>query len=395
MRLLSIGAGKEQVAIINKAKECGHYVIAIDGNSKAEGLKIADEYSVIDISKEKEVIDFAKINNVEGVLQAPIGRFLTTIGAVNDELGLVGISKEAALNCVDKVRTNKILIENNIRCARQESFKAKNLNELIDRINKFKIPCIIKPRFGSGSVGVCVIQSKSEINKISKEHLLENPSHEILLEEIINGKEFGVDFVVIDNKGYLILVREKKITDFPFRQEVAFIGPAELDEKHYEEIYKVMDKATRSLGINNTLVHADLMINDIGVEVIEISGRPSGLGLSSKLVPLSTGIDYLGIGLKIITKEDIDKLEFDDIDKQTVAIAFFNLPEGKILSLPNIKNNDVLEYVNNLNIGDIITKVRNGRDLINRGYIVIKGRTIFNTLAKYEKIIDDIKISEV
>ena len=41
--------------------------------------------------------------NIKAVLPTPIGRYLSTVGAVNDALNLKGIGKESALKCVDKV----------------------------------------------------------------------------------------------------------------------------------------------------------------------------------------------------------------------------------------------------------------------------------------------------
>lgn len=398
MKLLSIGAGKEQIYSIKKAIEKGHYVIAIDGNKESEGFKLANEYSVVDISKENEVIEFAKKNNIEGVLQVPIGRFLSTIGAVNDSLNLKGISKGAALNCVNKTKTNEILFHNNIGCAGQITLKTFDNMELINKINDFGLPCVIKPKFGSGSSGVRIINNKAEVEKMVAEHLEENLTGEVIIEELLEGIEYGVDFVVIDNSGYLVLVREKELTDIPFRQEVAFIGPANLEDIIYDKVFNIMDKATKALGINNTLVHADIMIKDNEVKIIEISGRPSGLLLSSKIVPLSTGLDYLGLGVDIVTSNISKDLNLTNLEKNCVGISFFNLNEGKVVDITDISEmlkGNVIEYINNININDELTIIKKGKDLIDRGHVIVKGKTVDEVKLLFKNILQNIKIENV
>ena len=50
-----IGASKDAIHTIEKAKEHGIYVIALDGNPNAEGFEVADEKVVVDISDLEKV----------------------------------------------------------------------------------------------------------------------------------------------------------------------------------------------------------------------------------------------------------------------------------------------------------------------------------------------------
>src|SRR5215813_2327997 len=100
--ILSIGAGPEQVHSIRVAKSLGHRVIAVDRNPAAPGGSYADSMLAVDIANEAEVVDVARRHGVELVVPAPIGRYLTTVGAVNDALGLRGVSRRSASSCVDK-----------------------------------------------------------------------------------------------------------------------------------------------------------------------------------------------------------------------------------------------------------------------------------------------------
>ena len=97
-----IGASNEAIHTIEEAKKQGVKVIAFDGNPDAEGLRAADKAVVVDITNEEATIEAVRQEKVDFLLTAPIGRYLTTTGAVNDALHLPGITKRMAQVCTDK-----------------------------------------------------------------------------------------------------------------------------------------------------------------------------------------------------------------------------------------------------------------------------------------------------
>ena len=81
---------------------------------KAEGLAVADEAIVVNISKEEETIQCIQKENIDFVLTVPIGRYLTTIGSVNDILNLPGIGKKQAVYCTDKLLFHQKMKQNGV-----------------------------------------------------------------------------------------------------------------------------------------------------------------------------------------------------------------------------------------------------------------------------------------
>ena len=69
-KILIVGAGFLQVPLIKKAKECGLYTIAVDGDQNAPGFFYADEWECIDITDETQCLEYAKEKEINGVITA-------------------------------------------------------------------------------------------------------------------------------------------------------------------------------------------------------------------------------------------------------------------------------------------------------------------------------------
>lgn len=373
-----IGASTESLHTIAKAKEHGITVLALDGNADATGLKMADQAVVVDISNEEKTIDAVKRTGTDFVLTVPIGRYLTTIGSVNDTLGLPGISKQTAVYCTDKLSFHSKMQEKNLRQCNCYEVKA-DLHEREDLCRRIKTgqthleyPSILKPRYGSGSRGIHFINSYEELQKGMKH----TQGEDYILEECISGEEYGVDGAVIDEQFYLVLLRKKENTPLPVRQAVAYFSVMPEDE-FYVEIKAFMEKAVKVLDMNDCLLHADIISGENGPFIVEMSARPSGHNLHNLFTPLCTGIDVA----EEYVKYRIGK-EYNFVPKKTkqMMIHYFDL-EGTVTWVPevsyieNILGVTFAAWECNIKENDKLTKVSDGHSLMGRGYFVLEGES--------------------
>ena len=184
-----IGASSESLHTIQKAKEYDLTVVALDGNEKAEGLVAAQEARVVNISREKETIECIEKEKIDFVLTVPIGRYLTTIGAVNDELHLPGIGRQQAMYCTDKLLFHEKMAENDLRncqcyeaCSEME--QRENLYQrIVNGELPLQFPSILKPRHGSGSRGIYFVNDLQDL----RESLEKTPGESYVLEECAIG----------------------------------------------------------------------------------------------------------------------------------------------------------------------------------------------------------------
>ena len=164
MRAALIGAGEESLHTIQKAQELGVRVTALDGNPRAAGLAAADEGLTVDIADEKAVLEALRYRKPDFLITGPIGRYLTTAGAVNDALGLPGISRQAAVLCTDKYLFHRKLQEKGLRNCHCYLLAA---GEPIpkDAFGELDFPAILKPRYGSGSRGIFFLKERAQLEE--------------------------------------------------------------------------------------------------------------------------------------------------------------------------------------------------------------------------------------
>src|SRR5213594_2606607 len=101
--VLFVGAGRHQRRAIQRAKELGLRVAALDRNADAPGLAEADVPEVVDFSNVAAAIETARRIEPDGVLTISADRAVPVVAAIAEELGLAGIGSDAA-----RVLTHKV-----------------------------------------------------------------------------------------------------------------------------------------------------------------------------------------------------------------------------------------------------------------------------------------------
>lgn len=368
MRAAIIGASKEALHTIKKAQEHGLFVLALDGDARAAGLAAADKGLVVDISNEDAVIEALRREKPDFTLTVPIGRYLTTTGAVNDALGLPGISREMAELCTDKFKFHLRLNDRGLRKCRcyvingGEAEFSENL--------PLMYPAILKPRYGSGSRGIFMLSDREELkkalNKVSDEPYV--------LEECISGEEYGVDGAVVRDSFQMILLRKKENTPPPARQAVGYFSVLPTDGFR-QQVQDYMIEIVRCLGLKECLIHADIIRGKEGPFVIELSARPSGHNLHNLFTPLCTGVDIMEEYIKYRMG-----LFYDFVPHRTksMLIHYFDM-QRKISHVPDREQTaraikaKLAAWECNIKDGEILQAVSDGHSLMRRGYFVLEG----------------------
>lgn len=379
MKAVIIGAGEEALHTIEKAHDMGIRITSLDGNPKAAGLAAADKGLVVDISNEKETIETVRKEQPDFVLTVPIGRYLTTIGAVNDALGLPGITGEMAALCTDKYRFHEKLAVQGLRdCHCYAVGTGDTYTERTETGFEIEFPAILKPRYGSGSRGIHMVSNRQELDAA----LSQIEGEEYVLEDCVPGEEYGIDGAVIQGKFYMTLLRKKINTPPPHRQAIGYFSCAEKDT-FWRQAYDYMEKVINCLGLRECLLHSDLIRGEKGPFVIELSARPSGHNLHNLFTPLCTGIDVAEEYMKYRLG-----MSFNFIPTHTkhMLIRYFD-GQGRVTGVPNAlqieqllqqrqNNREQIKLICwrcNITAGEVLQPVSDGHSVMGRGYYILEG----------------------
>lgn len=386
-RLLIIGASVLQLPAIKRAKELGHYVAVADYNPNAVGIKYADEYfnaSTIDIDA---ICRVAEEYKPDGIMTLATDMPMRSIAVATQRLGLPGISLETAIKATDKGEMIK-------------AFKAYNVPSpwyyiVGDKMElgglDISYPCIIKPTDNAGSRGVCLVNTRAELEAAFEYSQKESRGGKVIVEEYMVGPEVSVEVMVVDGEPHVLAVTDKLTTGAPHFVEMGHCQQSQLPANVISQIKEVAKQAVKSIGINCGPAHVEMMVTAEGPKMIELGARMGGDCITTHLVPLSTGIDMIKATIDVCLgyRPDIEP----KWDKGS-AIRFFDVAPGKITAICGVEEARKIEGVQEITftkeIGDEVTEIHSSLDRV--GYVITQANNVETAICVCDDIVKKISI---
>lgn len=378
-KIMIIGAGPLQLFVIKRAKELGYSTVCVDGNANAVGFKYADNFKTINITDKEKCLEYAKEMKVDGVLTAATDYGVLTASYIAQEMNLIGNKYEVCEIIKNKYNTRKVLVDNNVD-SMTEFYEISDSSQIDSLLDKIKLPVIVKPCDGAGSRGIKKISNKINLKEACEKALECSLSKRVLIERFIEGDEYGVESFVNNGEISILCIMHKTMTKDPIYAELGHCSESGLPRGVEEEIkMKVKDTIT-ALGITTGSVNMDLLVNSKNeIYIIDIGARMGGNLIGSHIIPLSTGIDYIGNMIKLAVGEKVN-LEKKVLNK-VVSSRLLTLTPGKVKSIKSIKDIEKLEnteaLILNIKEGSLINKYRSNLD--NCGYIVVSHKDAYES----------------
>ncbi|MBR2683318.1 MAG: ATP-grasp domain-containing protein, partial [Atopobiaceae bacterium] len=162
-------------------------------------------------------------------------------------------------------------------------------------VSKLHYPLIVKPSDRSGSRGITKIECPSELGPALEAAWDVSFAGTALIEEFLKGDEFSVECISWKGEHTILQVTRKFTTGAPGFIETGHIEPPLLSEEAIVHVKEVVSHALTTLGVWQGAAHAEVKMDADGrVGIVEIGSRMGGDFIGSDLVPLSTGIDFIG-----------------------------------------------------------------------------------------------------
>lgn len=389
-KLMILGASILQLPAIQKAKEMGIEVVAIDMNPNAIGFqedKIEKEIiSTIDIPA---VVEAAKRHHIDGVMTLASDMPMRTVAAVAKELNLVGIDEQTAINATNKAEMREALKNGNVPIPK--FFKVSDEIEFGNCIKEFKTKFITKPADNSGSRGIFLVDDISKAREAYLYSKGNSRNGDVVVEEYMEGPEVSVETLTIDGICHVIQITDKLTTGAPHFVEMGHSQPSQLSDDIKNRIEEVAIAANKAIGIKNGPSHTEIIVTQEGPKIVELGARLGGDCITTHLVPLSTGVNMVECCIKIALGE---KPNIERKWSKGSAIRYFHQKAGIVKSISGIEEAKLIDGVKQItfvyNIGESISKVENSASRV--GFVISQSDSAKNAILICENVLKKIKL---
>lgn len=402
---LAIGVFSESFLWFKSAKELGYKIIAthpIDIKTKYyynTAKEYIDDFYVVDYFDYEKLVEIATAHQIEFIICHPTSNDATlAAGYVNTKLNLNGVSFNAASIACNKYEFYKFLEKNNLP-APMYTYK---VDETLD-YTKISYPCIVKPSFGAGSLGVKIIENEESLRDFFKQKSYDNgyaltkPHYDFyVVQQYVKGRKImGCHSVVSDGqlnifaRTYRDLLHENNTYPYCYGQE--FITTYDsITERTQTAINFLIDE----LKIDNTPFDLEILLdenNDI-ISFIELNLRPAEKAFN--YINGRNGYEY-GIKEQVKLGTKLEK-DFSSIgnEKKYIGLKYFKFNQGKIKNIiwPAIPKT-CIHFNSELTKGSIITNLWNSNAALNSGHIILLDNNLDKLKHELDNFTKNIKIS--
>jgi biotin carboxylase len=387
--ILFVGAGRHQRRAIERARELGARVVALDAKADAPGLAAADEAEVVDFSDVEAVTEVGRRHGVEGVLTVASDRAVPVVAAVAERLGLPGIGSETAHVMTHKVAMRRRLAEHGVP---QPRFAAVRTHaEARAAATAVGFPAVLKPADSSGQRGIFQLRAFDDLEAHLHAALALSPSGEAIVERYHDGAEVNTLLVASRGEVRLVTASDRLRPDGAgFGVALAHVYPSTFFGDALDEVERVATAAVRALGLRDGIAYPQLLVGDGGVTVVEVAARIPG-GQMGEIPRVGTGIDLVEIALRQALGLDVPEELLRPRFQQPFAISFLTaqpgvLPTGKVRRVEGLARAEafpgVVRVETYIQLGETIRPVQVDGD--RRGYVIALGDTNLDALERAE-----------
>lgn len=370
-KILILGAGIYQVPLIKKARELDLFSIVVSVPGNHPGFEFADKIAYVDTTDFEKVLELARRERVDGICTAGTDVAIISLGYACEHLELPGISHEAACIVNDKARMKDAFLNGGVRTARY--FKANTLEECEKAYEALEKPVLIKATDSSGSRGISVVNSFDRLEQAYALALSVSRQKVVVVEEFIEGEEFGAQAFVENGSVRFILPHGDYVFKGDTGVPIGHFAPYALDPAIIEDCKIQLTRAIKSAGLCTCAINADFILKGDKVYVIEIGAR-SGATCLAELTSIFYGIDYYEQIIRAALGEETDFMPRENMPNASMLL--YSTQSGIIKSIRNDNLPDwrIAEIKFDYAAGDTIRAFRVGPDRI--GHVITRAETL-------------------
>jgi len=390
-KVLILGTGFGQLPLINACKEMNIETVGFDRNSDSIGAGLVDKFYNIDIIESAEICKIAQQEGVDGAVTMQTDAPVPTLGKLNDELGLSGVSEHTALACSNKNLTREILSSANVLQPKYEF-----INTQLDAkaaLENIGYPCVIKAPDSSGSRGITKLNSITDFDIGYEQAKLYSANGLIIIEEFIEGTEIGAQTFSENGECLHCLIHNDSLSEGEYMVPIGHSYPLNEPSIDQEVVKNEIFKALKALGLENGPANVDLIVTDDGRPFIIEIGARAGATCLPELTSLHTGFDWT----KMIIMNCLGNKQpqIESIERPCAALILQSPKDGVFkgysLDFSQTEHEEnLVDFEITAEPGDLVSVLRKGTDRI--GKVLTTGTTSLDAEKKAAEIAEKIVI---
>ena len=295
-KIAVIGANEPLIPFYRQAKALGYEVIGIAIEKGAVCKKYCDRFYPVSFADKDDVVEVCRKEKVDGIISFSLESALPTVAYVAKMLGLVSNSEESIKLTQSKYAQRQALEKAGIPVPKY--YLIENENDLTKVRCRF--PVIVKPVDSGGSQGICKVESLDKLTEAYRYAVDYSRTSKAIVEEFVDGREFSVEYISHQGKHYFLQITDKVTSGAPRFVEMQHHQPANIPESVWNRIKEMVEGALTALKIENSASHTEIKWNSNDeLFIIETGARMGGDYITSDLVRLSTGYDFVDGAIKL------------------------------------------------------------------------------------------------
>lgn len=315
-KIAVLGANEPSIPFYRQAKRLGYEIIGIAWAEGAVCKPYCDKFYPVSFAEKEKVLEICHNENVDGILSFSLESALPTVVYVARRMGLVSNTEESIAITQSKYSQRQALQNAGIPVPRYFLIDGEDDFAKV----KCNYPVIVKPVDSGGSQGICKVESPDQLKEAYKYAVNYSRSSKAIVEEFVDGREFSVEYISHKAKHYFLQVTDKVTSGAPRFVEMQHHQPADISEDLKQKIKNMVEAALTALKIENSASHTEIKLNSKGeLFIIETGARMGGDFITSDLVRLSTGYDFVEGAIKLA----INKFEEPQLYKPMFSGVYF------------------------------------------------------------------------
>lgn len=295
---ISLGAGENQLPLIEAARRRGLRVIGIDRDMGAKGFDLCD------IRIQESIYNYRRINlkltmgmldgQIRGGYSASYGRALLSWAYLAERLQLNYLSRTMLEQLLDKLSVRQRLKAIDHVFFAQPKFLTIEKHLYREQLDELGYPLIFKTRSGFAKKNIYQMDRYADARAfLTRRNLQEMgiPLHELLIEQKISGDEIIVTGFVENFKFHLLTISDKIAEENPPFIDLLHVFPSKFmhDASRLADIHQ---KIVDVLQIPMTPLVSEWKMFEGKYYLIELSPQIPGEYIPSFMMKYGLGYDY-------------------------------------------------------------------------------------------------------